>query len=129
MEIEEVAKSYDFVEDLDCLIYAMISCESNFDPTVKDSAGCIGLMQVSPYWHSDRAAKLGVDDLWDPYGNILTGTDFLEDLYYNYANRDIKLAVMMYNMNFADAKRIYNSGRLSSYATEVFSIFEKVKGG
>lgn len=129
LEIEEVAKAYDFVEDLDCLIYAMMKCESNFNPSCQSSAGCIGLMQVSQYWHKDRAAKLGVEDLWDPFGNILTATDFLEDLYYNYAHRDIVLSVMMYNMDFEKAKYMYYTGKWSQYAVDVFRIFDELKGG
>lgn len=129
LEIEEVAKSYDIVDDLDLLIYAMIQVESNFQPNLTSSAGCIGLMQVSPYWQSDRATKLGVDDLWDPYSNILVGVDLLEDLYYNYAHRDIVLAVMMYNMNFERAKYMYYTGKRSQYAVDVFRIFDELKGG
>lgn len=107
----------------------MIQVESNFQPNLTSSAGCIGLMQVSPYWQSDRAAKLGVDDLWNPYSNILVGVDFLEDLYYNYAHRDIVLAVMMYNMNFERAKYMYYTGKRSQYAVDVFRIFDELKGG
>lgn len=129
LEIEEVAKSYDIIEDLDCLIYAMIQVESNFEPNLTSSAGCIGLMQVSPYWQADRVTKLGVTDLWDPYSNILVGVDFLEDLYYNYAHRDIVLAVMMYNMNFERAKYMYYTGKRSQYAVDVFKIFDELKGG
>lgn len=129
LEIEEVAKSYNIVEDLDLLIYAMIQVESNFQPNLTSSAGCIGLMQVSPYHHGDRAIKLGVTDLWNPYSNILVGVDFLEDLYYNYANRDIVLAVMMYNMNFTRAKTMYYNGQSSQYAVDVFRIFDELKGG
>lgn len=128
LEIEEVAKGYNIVDDLDCLIYAMIKVESDFEPNLTSSAGCIGLMQVSPYWQADRATKLGVTDLWDPYSNILVGVDFLEDLYYNYAQRDIVLAVMMYNMNFTRAKTMYYNGQRSQYAVDVFKIFDELKG-
>lgn len=129
LEIEEVCKGYTIVDDLDLLVYAVIKVESDFNPNLTSSAGCIGLMQVSPYWQKDRADALCVTDLWDPYSNILVGVDFLGDLYYNYANRDIVLTVMMYNMNFTRAKTMYYSGKWSQYAVDVFTIFDELKGG
>lgn len=125
--IDELSKRYDIVLDLNLLIQAMMQVESNFQPDVKSYANCIGLMQVSPRWHTDRAHSLGVDDLWDPYGNTLVGIDILDDLYHNYAHEDIVLAVMMYNMDFSKAKTMYANGQRSQYAIDVFRIFEELK--
>lgn len=126
-EIKQVCEKYDFVDNLPLLIYSMMKVESEFNPNVTSSAGCIGVMQVSPYWQADRAAKLGVTDLWDPYSNVLVATDLLEDLYFNYAKEDIVLAVMMYNMNFTRAKTMYYNGNWSKYAIDVFGIFDNLQ--
>lgn len=126
-EILKVCSNYDFVDDLPFLISAMVEVESNFQPNTISSAGCVGLMQVSPYWQKERIEKFAIEDIYDPYSNILVGVDFLEDLYYNYANYDIVLAVMMYNMDFISAKNIYYSGRWSKYAIDVFDIFNSIK--
>lgn len=129
--VNEICEDYKFVDDLPMLIMAMMEVESNFDPTVTDAtgSGCIGLMQVSPYWQKDRAERLGVTDLWDEYGNILVAVDCLQDLYYNYTNEDIVLSVMMYNMDFTSARKLYNNGQWSQYAIKVFDIFDDLKGG
>lgn len=121
--------NYDFYPDLPLLIQAIIEIESNYIPTARSSANCIGLMQTSEYWQADRAARLGVTDMWDPYGNILVGTDFLQDLYFNYANKDMILSLMMYNMDFSDARKIRKAGSQTLYVTNVFQIYERLKGG
>lgn len=127
-EILKACSNYDFADDLPLLISAIMEVESNFQIDTLSSAGCVGLMQISPYWQRDRIDKLGIEDISDPYSNILVAVDFLEDLYYHYANCDIVLAVMMYNMDFVSAKKIYNSGQWSQYARDVFSIFDSLKG-
>lgn len=128
--IYDICKNYeyDFVPDLPILIEAIMETESNFQPNVVSSANCVGLMQISVRWQSDRAAKLGVTDLFDPYSNILIGIDLLEDLYFNYANEDIQLALMMYNMDFSLARKIRASGELTSYAIKVMSIYNSLGG-
>lgn len=120
-------RGYDFYPDIDLLVQSIIQVESNFDPNLTSSAGCIGLMQLSPYWQASRAAKFGVTDLWNPYNNILVGIDFLCDLYFNYANQDMVLALMMYNMDFSSARAIRRNGGMSDYAREVFRIFNELK--
>lgn len=65
------------------LLEAVIESESSGVPTVRNG-NCIGLMQVSSKWHATRMAKLGVKDLTDPRGNILTGVDYLLELFEQY---------------------------------------------
>lgn len=63
------------------LVKAIIYHESRFDAdAVNSKSGTMGLMQVSPKWHTQRAERLGVS-LSDPYGNILVGCDILHELY------------------------------------------------
>lgn len=120
-------RGYNFYPDVNLLVQSIIQVESNFDPNCISSAGCIGLTQLSPYWQASRAAKLGVTDLWNPYNNILIGIDFLKDLYFNYANHDMPLALMMYNMDFSSARAIRRNGGMSDYAREVLRIFNELK--
>lgn len=118
---------YNFYPDIDKLVKAMMIVESDCQPDLTSSAGCIGLMQLSLYWQADRAKRLGVDDLWDPYGNILVGVDFLRDLYFNYTNQDMPLAIMMYNMDFTSARKIRASGQLTGYSVKVLSLCDELK--
>lgn len=120
----------DKIEGFPELVIAIMKVESNFNPNIKSSAGCIGLMQVSPYWHADRCRKLNWNpstDLWNPHCNIQVAMDFINDLYFNYANESIELTVMMYNMDFISARKLYNNGVLSDYALTVFSIQEQLR--
>lgn len=67
------------------LIRAIIYNESRYDANARNSkSGAAGLMQLLPKWHTQRALNLGVTDLYDPYGNILTGCDFLNELMQKY---------------------------------------------
>lgn len=122
-------RGYDFYPDLDLLVQSIMEIESHFQPNLVSSAGCVGLMQVSPYWHAQRAAKLGVRDLFDPYGNILVAVDLIKDLYFNYADQDMILTVMMYNMPFQRARQmLYEEKTVSIYARDVFRTFKQLKG-
>jgi hypothetical protein len=58
------------------LIRAVIKTESDFDPNVVSSAGCIGLMQLMP----STAKLMGVTDIWDPRQNIMGGARYLQTL-------------------------------------------------
>lgn len=64
------------------LVIAIIEQESTYDPgAVNYNGTCFGLMQVYEYYHTDRMARLGVTDLFDPYQNVKVGIDILAGLY------------------------------------------------
>lgn len=65
---------------------AVLEVESNYNPNVQSKAGAVGLMQVIPKYHLRRAEPYGLNDIWDPYTNILCGMDFLNDLYWAYGS-------------------------------------------
>lgn len=111
--IEHVADSYSICPQL---IMAMVEVESSYNPDAENGS-CIGLMQVSKKWHQDRMDKLGVEDLRDPYGNILVGVDYLAELADKY--EDVGLVLMVYNMGSKKALELYNNGRLSGYAEKI----------
>lgn len=122
--IYEVCSLYPNVDP--AIVKSVIFHESRFDPKATNGK-CIGLMQVSTYWHADRAARLGVTDFYDPYSNILLGVDYLSELI-NTSN-SVPLALMLYNMKHADAYQMFKEGRISSYAKSVLAEAEIYKKG
>lgn len=81
------------------LIYAVIQCESGFDPNAVSHAGAVGLMQLMPDtldWLSrllDESEPTGEID--DPETNIKYGTYYLSHLYKRFGNWET--AVAAYN--------------------------------
>jgi hypothetical protein len=57
-------------------VRAVIKVESDYDPRVVSSAGCVGLMQLAP----ETARSMGVTDIWDPRQNIMGGSRYLQVL-------------------------------------------------
>ena len=97
------------------LVEAIIERESGWDPR-SVNGDCIGLMQISEKWHKDRMERLGVDDLKDPYDNILTGVDYLSDLFERY--EDVGAVLMKWNGD-SRLSEYLETGKLSEYADKV----------
>ena len=53
------------------------------------NGGCKGLMQINEKYHTERMKRLGVTDIYDPYGNILVGCDYLAELFAEYEDMRI----------------------------------------
>lgn len=113
----DICESYPSVDPY--LVLSVIYQESRFTPNVS-LGGCVGLMQVSTYWHRDRAGRLGVTDFYDPYGNVLIGIDLLDELITR-ADGDIYYALMLYNQTYSSARQMYSQGIISDYAKSVVS--------
>lgn len=89
-EISDAERYASYVDEITSQIYtdvdplrvkAIIYHESRYVPDiVNEITGVIGLTQINPKWHSERATSLGVNDLSDPYGNILVCCDILHEL-------------------------------------------------
>ena len=109
---EEIGEMYCVCPEL---LMAMIETESSGNPDATNGT-CKGLMQVSEKWHKDRMKRLGVKDIYDPYGNILVATDYLMELADKY--EDIGLVLDVYNGN---SKAMLNAenGILSEYAAKI----------
>lgn len=120
--VYEVAGEYELDPEL---IIAMMETESSGRRKVVSSAGCIGLMQVSPKWHKDRMERLGVTDLTDPYGNILVGCDFVAELFEKYG--DVYAVLMAYNEGEYDGaiERAF-AGQYSKYATTIVKRYKEL---
>lgn len=104
------------------LIQAIIERESGYDPYAKNG-NCIGLMQVSSKWHTDRMKELGVTDLYDPYSNILVGTDYLAELFDEAIKSgrgdDLYYVLMRYNLKTSTANSRWEEADYTDYAIEV----------
>ena len=68
--------------DLDpLLILAVIGTESSFKPTARSNAGAEGLMQVMTSVHEAKFDAFGGPEAaFDPYANMVVGTDILSYL-------------------------------------------------
>ena len=104
---DEIGAIYDIQPEL---LMAIIETESRGQADA-DNGSCKGLMQVSERWHSGRMEKLGVTDLYDPYGNILVGADYLNELISGSDN--IYDALMIYH---GERNR---DGKVSRYAMDI----------
>lgn len=118
-----IARQYNMKPEL---IMSIIQQESEYNPKAKNG-NCLGLMQVSSYWHKDRASKLGVTDFYDAYSNILVGVDYISELMTTY--KDIRLVLMLYNMNHDTAISMYKNGQISNYAKTILARAEKYEKG
>lgn len=110
-----ICQSYPKVDPY--IVLSVIYQESRFTPNVS-SGKCVGLMQVSTYWHQDRAARLGVTDFWDPYSNILVGVDLLNELM-DMVDGDIYRALTRYN----------GGSGINNYAREVINRANEYREG
>ena len=121
---EEIGEMYCVCPEL---LMAMIETESSGNPDATNGT-CKGLMQVSGKWHKDRMKRLGVKDIYDPYGNILVATDYLIELAEKY--EDVGLVLDVYNGN-SKAMRNAENGILSDYATKILyraEMLERIHG-
>lgn len=78
--VKEISAKYNVNPSL---IHQVIWYESRYDVRATNGR-CVGLMQLHTYWQAKRAKRLGVTDLYDPYGNILVGVDYLSGLLSAY---------------------------------------------
>ena len=100
------------------LITSIIATESNFDPKAISRHNARGLMQLLP----QTAARLGVQDIFDPGENIDAGTRYLRDLLQRYRN-DLALTLAAYN---AGPARVRKYGRVPPF-TETQTYVRRVK--
>lgn len=74
------------------LVEALISVESNFNPSAVSSENCKGLMQL----HASTAQRFGVKDVFDPAQNIEGGVRYLKHLT-QYFRGDLEKVLAAYN--------------------------------
>lgn len=107
------------------LVRAIVYHESRYDPDASNNnSGATGLMQLMPKWHTKRAESLGVSDLTDPYGNILTGCDLLNELLERYSY-DYALNIYAGGYTYANLYK----GATSPFVSEIASIKHGLEAG
>lgn len=99
------------------LLMAMMERESWGEPWVSNGA-CKGLMQINEPYHKNRMIRLGVADIYDPYGNILVAADYLSDLFTEYG--DMGTVLMVYNGSSHAIER-GESGAYTEYASSIIA--------
>ena len=108
------------------IVIAMIGKESDYNASaVGDSGHAFGLMQVQPRWHEERIESLGVDDLLNPYQNVLVGIDYLAELFDR--GNSLEWVLMAYNGGFAHADRHISRGTVSEYVEDVLVTSEELR--
>ena len=115
--VEAAAARYSVDADL---ITSVIAVESSFDPRAVSRKNARGLMQLLP----QTAARLGVQNIYDPQENIDAGTRYLRELLQRY-NNDLVLALAAYN---AGPERVQQYGHVPPFA-ETISYVRRVKRG
>lgn len=124
--VDEICELYQNVPP--SIIKAMIERESNWNPNCSSDGGdSCGLMQIQPKWHADMMASLGVEDIFDPYGNILVGVNLFSGLLEEYPA--IEWALMCYNAGPYYGTLNYRNGQISSYAASIIARAEEIEGG
>ena len=112
---EEIGGKYNICPEL---IQAIVEKESNYNPNAHGASDDTGLMQIIPKWNRERMKRLGVTNLYDPYQNILCGTDLIAELAEKYG--DPYLVLMCYNEGeYGGAIKRYESGNYSDYAVSI----------
>lgn len=103
------------------IVFAMIEKESRYrSDAIGDRGNSLGLMQIQPRWHGERMARLGCEDLLDPYQNVEVGIDYLSELVS--MGRGLEWALMAYNGGYSYANGFVERGEVSKYAREVLEI-------
>jgi len=113
--VEAAAARYNVDADL---ITSVIAVESNFDPKALSPKNARGLMQLLP----ETAARLGVQDIYDPQENIDAGTRYLRELLEKY-NNNLTMALAAYN---AGPDRVEQYRRVPPFP-ETLSYVRRVK--
>lgn len=109
------------------MVIAMAKKETEFQYwLIGDSGNAYGLLQIWPYWHGDRMARLGCYDLLDPFQNVTVGVDAIAEI--QSMGGSLEWVLMSYNGGYGHANDHIAAGTISDYAATVkyyMSIIER----
>lgn len=111
-------------------VVALIERESGYKyDAAGDGGKSKGYMQIGERWHKERMAEEGVEDLYNPYGNIRVGLNFLQSLSDRYLdNSGISCVLMAYNMGESTAKSFWADGVYSTaYTRGILARADEIK--
>ena len=111
------------------LVVAMIEQESWYTATaLGDNGNSKGYMQIYEKWHTSRMKVEGVQDLYDPYGNLRVGLNFLSEIYSKHGDKGDSCVLMVYNMGEGGAKKNWAKGTYSTeYSRVILRRAEEIK--
>lgn len=103
------------------LIIAIIETESGGNPNAvaKSGSGAVGIMQIKPDYQYKRCEKLGVTSLFNPYNNILVGTDWLLELFETYEDVGLVLTAYRYGEYSKEFEYAQTMGYIYPYVDKV----------
>lgn len=112
------------------LLQAMAWVESRYEVRAISRCNAKGLCQIIQKWHGPRMERLGVTDIYDPYGNVLLCADTLDELSRHKYGDDIRYVLMAYNRGQygeKGANSLYQKGIITEYVTDVLDKEQEFK--
>lgn len=108
---------------------ALIERESGYTHSATgDNGNSKGYMQIYEKWHKSRMSREGVKDLYDPYGNIRVGLNFLQSIKKYNPEADYHFILMSYNMGVQRAEELYAEGVYTSkYSRYIMRRAQEIK--
>lgn len=101
-------------------LIAVAKRESEFDPEAVNGS-CVGLMQVSLKWHTDRMERCQVteEEMWTVDGSMHVAADYLAELFEKY--EDAALVLMIYNGDSDASAFAQGECEMSGYASDILA--------
>jgi len=101
-------------------LIAVAKRESEFNPEAVNGS-CVGLMQVSLRWHTDRMERCQVteEEMWTVDGSMHVAADYLAELFEKY--EDAALVLMIYNGDSRAELFAQGGCSMSSYASDILT--------
>ena len=121
VDIQEAAWKYGERYNV-CLefLIAVAKRESEFNPEAVNGS-CVGLMQVSLRWHTDRMERCHVteEEMWTVDGSMHVAADYLAELCDEY--EDAALVLMIYNGDSDASSFAQGDCDMSDYASDILT--------
>lgn len=101
-------------------LIAVAKRESEFNPEAVNGS-CVGLMQVSLRWHTDRMERCQVteEEMWTVDGSMHVAADYLAELFDEY--EDAALVLMIYNGDSRAELFAQGDCEMSGYASDILT--------
>ena len=101
-------------------LIAVAKRESEFNPEAVNGS-CVGLMQVSLMWHTDRMERCHVteEEMWTVDGSMHVAADYLAELFDEY--EDAALVLMIYNGDSDASSFAQGDCDMSDYASDILT--------
>ena len=101
-------------------LIAVAKRESEFNPEAVNGS-CVGLMQVSLMWHTDRMERCQVteEEMWTVDGSMHVAADYLAELFEEY--EDAALVLMIYNGDSDASAFAQGDCDMSGYASDILT--------